>query len=418
MQKKYKDLMYYKFCAYGFLKNQRYYSIFFILFLRSIGFSFLQIGLLISIREISIQILEIPTGVIADIFGRRKSMLASFGSYIISFTIFYFSKNFLAFSIAMIIFAFGETFRSGTHKAMIMQYLDMKGISDKKLEYYGGTRGSSQLGSAVSSLIAASMVFFLGDYRSAFLFTLIPYSLDFLLMLTYPKYLDGERSKEKKSLRLVYTHIKDTFVNIVKSKNMFKLLINSSFSNSTFSVSKEYLQPIIKMQALSLGIFLWMTKFQRVSLIVGILYFGIYLFSSWASRNSSRLATIFGKKDHLKSADILYLINALTLLIVGLSFNLSLLWISIAMFFVLHFIQNGRRPMLVNQFGDIMDKNERATVLSIDSLINSFITSFMAILIGSLADSYGIGAAFLIYGLISFAVFPFIKLKNTRITGA
>jgi MFS family permease len=412
MNKKYKDLMYYKFCMYGFLKNQRYYSIFFILFLRNLGYTFLQIGILISIREVSVQLLEIPTGIVADVFGRRKSMLLSFAAYIISFLIFYLSNSFLLFSIAMIMFAFGETFRSGTHKAMIMQYLERKKLFDKKLEYYGGTRGCSQFGSAISSLIAAGLVLKIGNYRDVFLFTLIPYSMDFILMLTYPKYLESAKSNEKKSIKTFYTHIKSTFKNLVNTKGMIKLLINSSFSNANFSIIKEYLQPIIKAQAIAIPVLLWMNKFQRISILTGILYFGIYLFTAWASKNSSKLNKTIGKNNILKSIDILYLVNSLSIILIGLFFDLSLTYISIGLFFVIYFIQNGRRPMIVSYFGDKINKKERATVLSIDSMASSLIISIISILIGLMADKFGIGRAIFIYGIITIMATPFIKLQG------
>jgi len=46
-----KDLMYYKFRAYGFLKNLRFFDPFIILFFREMGLSFLEIGGLFSIRR-------------------------------------------------------------------------------------------------------------------------------------------------------------------------------------------------------------------------------------------------------------------------------------------------------------------------------------------------------------------------------
>jgi hypothetical protein len=87
-----KNLQYYKFCIYGFLKNLRFFDPFIILFFREMGFSFLQIGILFSIREIATGILEIPTGFFADSYGRKLSMILAFASYIFSFMIFTFSK--------------------------------------------------------------------------------------------------------------------------------------------------------------------------------------------------------------------------------------------------------------------------------------------------------------------------------------
>ena len=46
---------YYKFCAYGFLKNLKFYEPFLILFFLEKGLTFLQIGVLYAIREISYQ---------------------------------------------------------------------------------------------------------------------------------------------------------------------------------------------------------------------------------------------------------------------------------------------------------------------------------------------------------------------------
>ena len=43
----------------------------------------------------------------------------------------------------MVFFGFGEAFRSGTHKAMIMAYLDKKDIKDSKSKVYGKTRSFS-----------------------------------------------------------------------------------------------------------------------------------------------------------------------------------------------------------------------------------------------------------------------------------
>ena len=72
-----KNLQYYKFCMYGFLKNLRFFEPFLILFFVEQGLSFLQIGTLYAIREIATNLLEIPTGIIADALGRRRTLIRS-----------------------------------------------------------------------------------------------------------------------------------------------------------------------------------------------------------------------------------------------------------------------------------------------------------------------------------------------------
>ena len=66
--------MLFRFSLYGFLKNQRYFEPFFLLLLLDKGLSFFTVGLLIAFRDVAINVLEIPSGAIADLAGRRRSM--------------------------------------------------------------------------------------------------------------------------------------------------------------------------------------------------------------------------------------------------------------------------------------------------------------------------------------------------------
>ncbi|MEE9435982.1 MAG: hypothetical protein V3V37_04805, partial [Candidatus Adiutricales bacterium] len=70
----------FRFSLYGFLKNQQYYDPFIVLVFLEKGLSFFMIGLLIGFREICINIMEIPSGAMADMFGRRRSMILAFSA--------------------------------------------------------------------------------------------------------------------------------------------------------------------------------------------------------------------------------------------------------------------------------------------------------------------------------------------------
>jgi len=73
-----KNKQYYKFSLYGFLKNLRFFDAFFILFLIEKGLPFTQIGILYAVREIVINVFEIPSGILADSYGRKNSLIGSF----------------------------------------------------------------------------------------------------------------------------------------------------------------------------------------------------------------------------------------------------------------------------------------------------------------------------------------------------
>ncbi len=411
-----RDIMYFKFCLYGFLKNQRFFDPFIILFFREMGISFLQIGTLFSIREISTNILEIPTGIIADSYGRKKSMIFAFSSYIISFIIFYFFPKFLIYSIAMVFFASGEAFRSGTHKAMILQYLKVKNLQQHKVYYYGHTRAASQFGSAISSLIAIAIVFFAKSYRPIFLFSIIPYVMGLLLIFTYPSYLDGEI--EKSSGRWWNKMKKKTAGTLKEFKKMFlntealRSILNSSVFDGFFKASKDYLQPILKSQAVTLPFFLFLSGKQRTSLIVGLIYFILFLLTSTASRKSGQ----FVKK--LKSLpfaiNITYISGIILLFLSGLFTNFNLFWGGSIFLILLYIVQNLRRPMNVAYISDKISHKAMASGLSVESQIKTIVVAVISPVIGFFADRNGVGISLIIISLLFLFTLPFVIIKEKK----
>lgn len=160
--------MLFRFSLYGFLKNQRYYDPFLYLAFLEKGLSYFAIGILIGFREVCTNLFEIPSGAVADLYGRRRAMIFSFCAYIASFVIFAVSESLFPLFAAMFFYGLGDAFRSGTHKAMIFDWLRLQGRSDEKTKIYGFTRSWSQMGSAVSVLIAGALVFYSGNFVDIF----------------------------------------------------------------------------------------------------------------------------------------------------------------------------------------------------------------------------------------------------------
>ena len=163
-----------RFSMYGFLKNLDFSEPFLILFYLSLGLNFLQIGILVSFLNICVNVMEIPSGALADIYGRKNSMMVSLISYIIAFAIFAFSRSYAPLFIALFFYSIGDAFRTGTHKAMIFDWLRMNDRLSEKTKVYGYTRSWSKYGSAISVIIAPVIVIFSKDYRWIFIFSIIP----------------------------------------------------------------------------------------------------------------------------------------------------------------------------------------------------------------------------------------------------
>ena len=406
-----KDIQYSKFCAYGFLKNLKFFEAFLILFFLENGLSFLQIGILYSIREISTNILEIPSGVIADVLGRRKAMIFAFIAYIASFLAFYFSSSFALFVVAMLIFSVGSSFRSGTHKAMIFEYLKHKKWENQKVHYYGHTRSWSQIGSAISSLIAASIVFYTGTYNLIFLYTGIPYVLDLFLILSYPKLLDGEQKiKDKKqileSFKLLLTQMAKSFA----SFQIIKALGNLSLYSGYFKATRDYLQPVIILFALSLPISIFKNGEKQSAVLVGLVYFFLFLMTSIVSRKSGKTSDLF--KNLAIPLNLSIILGFVMGLFAGLFYMFEMYLPAIFCFFGIYIVENLRKPMGISYVTDLFDKNILATILSVESQAKSLFAAIIAPLIGWLTDLYSLGFAFFCMSLFLLILSPFIILKQ------
>jgi len=409
-----KDLQYYKFCLYGFLKNLRFFEPFLYLFFLEKGLNFLEIGTLITVREITRNILEIPTGILADVMGRRRTMIFAFVFYILSFFIFYISTVYWLFIFAMLFFSFGDAFRTGTHKAMIFEYLKIKGWDNQKVFYYGHTRSWSQMGSAISSLIAAFIVFYSGSYKFIFLFSTIPYVFDLALMITYPKELDGkiqifEGRKVKDNFRKVMKEVVHSFRDV----RLFKAISNISVYSGFYSSVKDYLQPILNTFVLSLPVYFVWTREQTSAMVIGVVYFIIYFLTSYASRTSGKISEKF--KGLARPLNLSLLVGLLFGVLTGIFYkqDISVMAVlSIIIFVGIYLVENMRKPMGIAYVAGLLDKDILATALSTESQVKSVYAALLAPLIGFLADIFGIGIALLLVSGLLLVLIPLFWLKS------
>jgi MFS family permease len=426
-----------RFSLYGFLKNQQYYDYFLILAFRQMGLSFFAIGILVAFREIMINLMEIPTGGVADLCGRRGSMIFSFLSYIISFVIFGSSgiaatEFGLSTSVlisllflAMFFFAIGDAFRTGTHKALIFTWLSNQGRTDEVTKVYGYTRSWSKIGSAVSVIVACVIVFETSNFITVFFFAIIPYILNIINFLGYPKEIDC-KIEEKTTLRDIADHLKAILVTSVKQSGLRRLILESMGFEGFFKASKDYLQPILMAAAIPLTATLFansqLSNEQKSVVLIGPVFFILFILSALASRNAYRLVSKAGHED--QTAKWLWGVAVLIFLVLLPAMFYETHWIMITGFVVLYVIQNFWRPVLISRFYAHSDEAKGATVLSIESQAKSLSTMMLAPVLGLAIDlvrGRGIGGSAFwpvaaLGFLIAVAFFLTAAVKPSRLT--
>jgi MFS family permease len=377
----------FRFSLYGFLKNQRYFEPFLFLAFLEKGLDFTQIGLLIAVRELTTTVLEIPSGAVADVFGRRLSMMLSFCAYIVSFLLFGFAVDTWLLYAGMLLYGVGEAFRTGTHKAMIFAWLRDRGREQERLRVYGYTRSWSKFGSAASVLLAAPIVLFSDSYEWIFFAAIPPYALNLINFFGYPRDLD-EAHEQQRSPGQVMRQIRRTLAGAAGRPRLRRLFLESMGFDGVFAATKDYLQPVLEALAISIAA-AWLASddlsdIQRSALLVGPVYFLLHLLSGVASRWSHRVSDASGGEDRV--ARRLWAGSVLVFALLTAAGLFGVLIGAVAAFVTLHVLHNLWRPVLISRMDEHGSGIQGASLLSVESQARRVATMIVAPLLGYAVD--------------------------------
>lgn len=135
------------------------------------GFSLVEIGMAESCFHIASFLFEVPSGVIADVFGRKCSMILSQCMFILSAVGMIFSKTMFGISASLILDALGYNFASGTREALAFDSLKAADCEERYLEFSSLEMTIYCIGNA-SAVLCAGLALLIG-YRRAYLLDVI-----------------------------------------------------------------------------------------------------------------------------------------------------------------------------------------------------------------------------------------------------
>lgn len=130
---------------------------FYVLYFLHIGFSFFQIALISSIRSVVALIFEIPTGVIADKYGRKISVILGYLLTAVSLALIPIWSKFYVVAIIFAFDALFETLVSGADRAWAVDLIEN---TDKSLldRYFLRSRVFRNIGIIIAPLIGGYIV--------------------------------------------------------------------------------------------------------------------------------------------------------------------------------------------------------------------------------------------------------------------
>ena len=382
----------FRFRLYTFLRNQQFFAPFILLALLESGLSYAAVGTLYMIREVTVNLLEVPSGAVADARGRRFALASGMIAYVGAFLVLGLCSGFWPFAGAMVLFGAGEAFRSGTHKAMIYRWLELRGQRDQKAEQYGRIRAWGKVGALVSVVIATGLTLWTGAYGAVFVAAAFPCVANAVNVALYPAELEGSASGTR-PLRQVVREL----ITAIGRPELRALLVRSVSYEGLFKTVKDYVQPMLRALCVTLPFYTDLGDFRRTSLLVGGFYVAVHALSAVASRYSGAMARRL--PDGNQSERFFWGANAVLFLCLGLGLALGSLPLVFGAFLLFLVMQNLWKPINTAAIADGSDERLHASVLSIQSQARSLVAAVLAPLVGLLVDSLGGGSLLPVAGV-------------------
>ncbi|MCF7872072.1 MFS transporter [Candidatus Woesearchaeota archaeon] len=383
-----------KFYLTSFLKNQTYFTPIFIIFLQSHFLSLQEIFLIFTIGSIFSLLIEIPTGVLADLYGKRKTIIIGKLVLIIAYLGFGFSNTFWSFVMFQIIYELGNALRSGTETGFVYDYIEQNKTDKNKLPGYTEVKGKQKfygrIGESLATLAGGLIASLLG-FSWVFFIATIPAFLNFLLAVSFEKIKEAENKKI--SITESLNHVKDSIKYLYRHKFLVRLVLNITIFSGAIAAIDKYIQPYMKVTGVPIEIF-------------GLIYSIGLLLSALAVRYSYLVE---------KNMGTIHTINMVTLLAAIPAIILGLGWISyigIALLFLILIIENIRSPIANNLFNQNISSKQRATLESTLQLMKELGKSIILPIAGYLTGAFSMYTAILVLGIIILLNGLFLMIRN------
>ena len=362
-----------------------------VLFFQEHGLTLTEVMILQSIYSFSVALFEIPSGFIADVFGRKRTIVLSTIFTFIGFLVFSFFGGFYAFAIAQVLVGVGGSLMSGSDSAIIYDTLLETNSKTTYTKIEGRTYAignfSEALAGILGGFLAVGSIYMPIYVQTSILFFSIP------IAFTLIEPSMNKENKLDRSFKAVLEVVK--FAMIDNQKLKWLIIYSSAMGVATLSMA-WFAQPFFK------------------SINIPLAYFGIL----WAVLNFSAGFTSFNAhKLNKKYSDykvLFYISLSMFTLFILLGLNASVFGLIFILF--IYLLRGLVTPILRNAINENTTSNKRATVLSIRSLIIRISFAISAPILGYIADNYSLAISF--YGLAIavgfFSILSAIKLYKIR----
>ena len=336
------------------------------------GFSLWEIGLAESVYHIVSLFCEVPSGMAADLLGRRKTLLSGGVLTVTCNLLMAFAPNLFTICLAMGLNALAMTMFSGTFTALVYDSLKTEGREDEYIQVSANSSQISMLANAIGSLASLLKRFlgFAGFYLLSAAFEGI--SALASLLLAEPIVTAAQASREKHPLRALPEQFRQLVRDSLHVLHTCPMAVKLIASSALISVPSFLTKMFLQQRLVELG---WPTELLFLPLLLGGL--------------ACVAGTEIGRRVRCRSMRRLYTACALLCGVGTLLVGAAPAWGGILGMMLVQGVLEVYLLHESQKLNDAIPSDQRATLISVDGMAYSLLMIPASPLVGAVGDAFG-----------------------------
>lgn len=359
-----------------------------VLFYEKQGLGLQDVFILKSVYSVAAVALEIPSGYLADVWGRRKCLILGSILFFFGYLCYSFTGTFEAFIFAEILLGIGQTLVNGADSALLYDTTVQYKKENLYLRYEGRITMIGNFAEALAGIC--------GGLLAAYSLRLPFYAQAVVAFTGIP----AAFALKEWTIKNKVQHPVDEIIRIIKyslvtnRRLCYNIMFSGIIGAATLTMA-WFVQPVLMYLK---------TPVSWYGVIWTVLNLTVGLAALW----SDRVDSYFGPKKMG--------ILILTILIGGyiaLAFNLS--YVGLMILLVFYIVRGFATPILKGYINQMTFSEMRATVLSIRNFVIRLMFAAIAPFIGWMNDVYSLQTALLVSAavfLVPGAIFLVLQLKK------
>ena len=355
-----------------------------IIFLIQRGFSLVEVGLAETVFHIASFLFEIPSGAIADLFGRKKAMIASYLCMILSVVLTVAAWNLPSLCLAMTFTALSYNLNSGTRDALTYDSLKACEEEDRYLSVNSNQRFLCSAAVSLSKLATgiAGRIGYLLSYGCNMVFSGI--SILLISGMKEPQVTEAQKNRAKFSFATI-------------GQELWRQLTESlRFLRRHTDIAVKMLLDALIGCGGTLTIFFLQQHFSANGISLGRIGFFLLIAELGGMAGTKSAAALAGKLPFGRLAAVCALLAAGAAMLTGSAVPA----LSVAGGFGLRFFSLILETATSNEINRELPSDQRATLISVSSILFSIAMIAATPALSFLCEALGTSIAFAISGAV------------------